>query len=74
MRRTVRVLGTVFLMVALSAGVALAASPLIITGTHGDDQIKGTKKAEEVRGLGGEDEIVDGLGKDTVMAAQARTT
>jgi Ca2+-binding RTX toxin-like protein len=66
MRRTVRVLGMVFLMVALSAGAALAASPLSITGTNGDDQIKGTKKAEEIRGLGGDDEIVDGLREDTV--------
>ncbi len=53
------------LMVMLSAGAALAASP-VLTGTNGDDQLKGTKKAEEIRGLRGEDEIVDGLGKDTV--------
>src|SRR5215207_7394964 len=52
------------LMVVLSAGAAVAGSPII--GTSGDDQIKGTHKAEEIRGLGGEDEVVDGLGKDVV--------
>ena len=51
MRRTASVLGTVFLTVALSAGVALASTTLIITGTKGDDQIKGPKRAEEVQGL-----------------------
>jgi hypothetical protein len=52
------------LMVVLSAGAALAASPII--GTDADEQIHGTNKAEEIRGLGGEDEITDGLGKDLV--------
>jgi Ca2+-binding RTX toxin-like protein len=69
MGRTVRVLGTVLLMVVLSAGAALAASPILITGTNGDDQIKGTRKSEEIRGLGGNDEITDGLGKDIVYGS-----
>ncbi len=63
-RRTVGLLATVLLMVTLSAGAVLAASP--ITGTSADDQIKGTNKAEEIRGLGGRDEITDGRGKDVV--------
>lgn len=67
MRWTIRVLAMVCLMVVLSAGVALAASSLI-TGTNGDDRIKGTSKAEEISGLNGDDEIVDGLGADTVYA------
>ena len=66
MRQTFKVLGMVFLMVLLSAGVALAASSASITGTNGDDQIKGTSKAEEISGLKGDDEITDGLGADTV--------
>ena len=65
MRWTIRVLAMVCLMVVLSAGVALAASPLII-GTNGDDRIKGTSRAEEISGLKGDDEIVDGRGADIV--------
>jgi len=66
MGRSIEVLVTVFLMVVLSAGVALATSPLVITGTDAGEQIRGTKNAEEIRGLGGSDEITDGLGKDLV--------
>jgi Ca2+-binding RTX toxin-like protein len=65
MRWTIKILAMVGLMVVLSAGVALAASPLII-GTNGDDRIKGTSRAEEIRGLRGSDEITDGLGRDLV--------
>lgn len=65
MRWTIRVLAMVCLMVVLSAGAALAVSPLI-TGTNGDDRIKGTSRAEEISGLKGDDEIVDGFGADTV--------
>lgn len=49
------------LMVVLSAGMAFAASPII--GTNGDEQLKGTNRAEEIRSLAGEDEIIDGLGR-----------
>jgi RTX calcium-binding nonapeptide repeat (4 copies) len=65
MRWTIRVLVMVCVMVVLSAGAALAASPPII-GTNGDDRIKGTSRAEEISGLKGNDEITDGLGADTV--------
>jgi Ca2+-binding RTX toxin-like protein len=65
MRRTATIFLTVVaLMVVLSAGVAVAASPII--GTDSGEQIKGTRHAEEIRGLGGDDEITDGLGKDLV--------
>ena len=67
MRWTMRVLTMVCLMVVLSAGVALGASSLI-TGTNGDDRIKGTSRAEEISALRGDDEIVDGLGADSVYA------
>src|SRR5215210_1063745 len=70
MRRSIGVLAMVFLMVVLSAGVALAASPLLITGTDAAEQIKGTKKPEEIRGLGGSDEITDGLGGDLVYGGK----
>jgi hypothetical protein len=58
----------VALMVLLSAGAVLAASPII--GTERSEQIKGTRDAEEIRGLGGEDEIIDGLGSDVVVGGK----
>lgn len=61
-------MAAVALMVILSAGVALAASPII--GTDRDEQLIGTNKAEEIRGLGGEDEITDGLGADVVVGGK----
>jgi Ca2+-binding RTX toxin-like protein len=65
MKRTIGVLVATCLVVLLSAGTALAASPLII-GTNSGEQITGTSHAEEIRGLGGSDEISDGWGKDLV--------
>jgi Ca2+-binding RTX toxin-like protein len=65
MKRTTGVLVTMCLVVLLPAGPALAALPLIV-GTSSGEQIKGTKNAEEIRGLGGSDEISDDLGKDLV--------
>jgi Ca2+-binding RTX toxin-like protein len=68
MKRTIRVLVAmclVVLLVLLSAGTALAASPLIV-GTNSGEQINGTSNAEEIRGLEGSDEISDGLGADSV--------
>jgi len=53
MGRTTTIFLVVALMVVLSAGAALAASPII--GTDSGEQIMGTKKAEEIRGLGGRD-------------------
>jgi Ca2+-binding RTX toxin-like protein len=64
MERVVKIFLVAALVVVLSAGAALAASPII--GTDADEQIAGTKKPEKIRGLGGEDEITDGLGKDLV--------
>jgi Ca2+-binding RTX toxin-like protein len=58
----------VALMVLLSAGAVLAASPII--GTDRSEQIIGTRDAEEIRGLGGEDEIIDGLGRDVVVGGK----
>lgn len=67
MRHTATIfLAVAALMVILSAGVALAASPIV--GTDSGEQIKGTRHDEEIRGLGGSDEITDGLGKDLVYA------
>jgi Ca2+-binding RTX toxin-like protein len=65
MKRTTGVLVAMCLVALLSAGPALAALPLIV-GTSSGEQIKGTKNAEEIRGLGGSDEISDDLGKDLV--------
>ena len=65
MKRTIGVLVAMCLVVLLSAGTALAALPLIV-GTSSGEQINGTKNAEEIRGLGGSDEITDGLSRDLV--------
>jgi Ca2+-binding RTX toxin-like protein len=66
MRHTATIfLAVAALMVVLfSAGVALAASPIV--GTDSGEQIKGTRHSEEIRGLGGADEITDGLNRDIV--------
>src|SRR5215207_9498196 len=65
MRRTATIFMAVTAMaVFLSAGASLAASPII--GTDSGEQIKGTRHSEVIRGLGGDDEISDGLGKDAV--------
>ena len=71
MKRTTGVLlvATMFGVVCLSAGPALAALPLIV-GTDSGEQIKGTKNAEEIRGLAGADEITDGLGADFVYGGK----
>ncbi len=68
MKRMIRVLVAMcllVLLVLLSAGIALAALPLIV-GTNSGEQINGTRNAEEIRGLEGSDEISDGLGADLV--------
>jgi len=70
MGRTAKVLVVAALMMVLSAGVALAASPLVITGTEAGEQIKGTKASETIYGLGGSDEITDGLGTDLVYGGR----
>jgi len=70
MRRSIGFLAVAFLMIALSAGAALAASPLGITGTDAAEQIKGTRNSEEIHGLKGEAEITDGLGADTVYGGK----
>jgi hypothetical protein len=60
-------------VVCLSAGSALAALPLIV-GTDAAERITGTKVAEEIRGLGGSDEITDGLGGTSSTAVGEQTT
>jgi Ca2+-binding RTX toxin-like protein len=63
--RTAKLLAVATLMVIFSASAYLAALP-VLTGTNGDDRLKGTKKAEEIRGLRGDDELLDGLNKDRI--------
>ena len=72
MRRTTATifLAVAALMVVLSAGVALAASPIV--GTDSGEQIKGTRHSEEIRGLGGADEITDGLSRDIVYGGKGK--
>jgi Ca2+-binding RTX toxin-like protein len=71
MRHTATIfLAVVALMVVPSAGVALAASPII--GTEKGEQIKGTRHSDEIRGLGGADEITDGLGRDIVYGGTGK--
>jgi Ca2+-binding RTX toxin-like protein len=71
MRHTATIfLALAALMVWLSAGVALAASPIV--GTDSGEQIKGTRHSEEIRGLGGADEITDGLGTDVVYGGSGK--
>ena len=72
MRHTATIfLALAALMVVLfSAGVALAASPIV--GTDSGEQIKGTRHSEEIRGLGGADEITDGLNGDIVYGGTGK--
>jgi RTX calcium-binding nonapeptide repeat (4 copies) len=71
MRHTATIfLALAALMVVLSAGVALAASPIV--GTDSGEQIKGTRHSEEIKGLGGADEITDGLGTDIVYGGKGK--
>ncbi len=71
MRHTATIfLALAALMVVLSAGVALAASPIV--GTDSGEQIKGTRHSEEIRGLGGADEITDGFGTDIVYGGKGK--
>ena len=71
MRHTATIfLASAALMMVLSVGVALAASPIV--GTDSGEQIKGTRHSEEIRGLGGADEITDGLGTDIVYGGKGK--
>jgi Ca2+-binding RTX toxin-like protein len=72
MGRMAKILVGATLMMVLSAGVALASSPRVITGTEAGEQIKGTKAAETIYGLGGSDEITDGLGTDLVYGGKGK--
>jgi hypothetical protein len=64
-RRTVLSLAVVAVMTLLACGVALAALPELV-GTARDDTIRGTDKAEIIKGLAGKDEIYARGGADVV--------
>lgn len=68
MRRTAKVLAVVALMVALSAGVAVAAS---LTGTPDRDVLDGSGRSETISGLGGYDTLHGNGGGDTVKGGAA---
>ena len=65
MRRTATILAVVALMVVFSTGVVLAAYEVSITGIDDADIISGTRKAEHISGLGG-DQLNGGGGADLV--------
>lgn len=58
MTKALKVMVAVALMLALSSGIAAAAT---LGGTDGGDEIQGTKGADGVKGLAGDD-ILDGRG------------
>jgi Ca2+-binding RTX toxin-like protein len=72
MGQMAKVLILAALIMVLSAGAALAASTLVITGTASGERIKGTEVAETIYGLGGSDEITDGLGTDRVYGGKGK--
>ncbi len=53
------------LLMALTAGVAVAAT---INGTSGDDTLRGTEEADEITGFRGDDSISGRQGDDRIMA------
>lgn len=66
MRRTATILAVVALMVVFSTGVVLAAYEVSITGIDDADIISGTRKAEHISGLGGDDRLNGGDGADLI--------
>lgn len=65
MRKTVLSLAVVAAMSLLVCGLALAALPELV-GTARDNTIRGTEKAEIIKGLAGKDEIHARGGADVV--------
>ncbi len=73
MRRTVVSLAVVAAMSLLVCGVALAALPEIV-GDARDNTIRGTDKAELIKGLAGKDEIHARGGADVVKGGPGNDT
>jgi hypothetical protein len=61
LRRTVIVLTTMTVALVLGSGMAFAAA---ISGTQGDDRLRGTIRADQIYGLNGDDTLFGFAGRD----------
>jgi RTX calcium-binding nonapeptide repeat (4 copies) len=52
--------------------VSLPALALDVTGTNGDDSLRGTAKADKINGRAGNDRIVGLRGNDTLIGGRGR--
>lgn len=59
------------MLLALSAGVAVAAN---ITGTNGNDFLRGTDQVDKIKGLAGADELEGRDGGDTLLGGTGGDT
>ncbi len=73
MRKTFVSLAVVAAMTMLACGAALAALPELV-GTARDNTIRGTEKAEIIKGLAGKDEIRAKGGADVVQGGPDNDT
>jgi len=70
MRRTILLLATMALTLLVASGVALAVTKI---GTNGPDTLRGTNKADNLLGLGGNDRIFGGLrGNDNLLGGSGK--
>jgi Ca2+-binding RTX toxin-like protein len=70
MRRVILLLTVMAAMLVLVSGVALAVNKI---GTDGPDTLRGTNKADNLIGLGGNDRIFGGLrGNDTLLGGPGK--
>ena len=61
MRRTVLALTAMSLALLMAAGVAMAAA---VSGTQGNDTLRGTRQADQIYGLNGNDTLYGFAGND----------
>lgn len=71
-RATVRRVGFALAAVVLAAVVALPALALNISGTRGNDTLRGTAKADKINGKAGNDRIFGVAGNDTLIGGPGR--
>jgi hypothetical protein len=69
MRRAVLILATMMLGVMMLSGVVLAKN---VTGTNGGNELKGTNRADKIRGLGGQDYINGRAAADELYGARGK--
>ncbi len=74
MRRSALLLASMALALVLVSGAALAAAMPELVGTARDNSIRGTDKAEIIKGLAGKDEIHARGGEDVVKGGPDNDT